>query len=71
MPIRTQDTGGIEPAYRAYEVGADNRVRSATVIVADSDESAIAEANQVVSEHAVELWDRGRMITRIDPKRRP
>ena len=44
------------PSRRGLRVGADNKVRSAAVIVADPKESAIAKAHQLVSEHDVERW---------------
>lgn len=58
---RSQD----EVAYRAYEIGDDGKIERSTPILAQSDDDALAQAQQLVNGRDVELWDRGRLIARL------
>ena len=53
--------------YRAYLIGKGDRIENATHILAENDEEAVKQARQLVDGHAVELWDRSRMIARFLP----
>ena len=69
MDRRIADQESSTLAYRAYMIGDDNKVRSATVIEAESDQEAISLSRQLVDGHAIELWDRGRFVARLDVDR--
>ncbi len=56
-----------KPTYRAYVIGPDNHIRAAKMIEAEDDESAVKAAGPMVDGHAVEVWDRGRFVVRLDP----
>ena len=56
-------------AYRAYFMGSQGRIESAVPIAAENDEDAVRQAQALTHIHAIELWDRGRMMPRL-PKHR-
>jgi hypothetical protein len=56
--------------YRLYCLDGVGKVMSAEWIDADDDKQAVADALQQVDGYAYELWDRGRLVMRIDPKQR-
>lgn len=58
------------PVYRAYIVIAE-RIRGAEVLNCLSDESAIALAQPLLLKaDAVEIWERTRMVTRLQGEHR-
>ena len=56
------------PAFRIYLVGRDGHFQSAKDIECADDQEAIQNAQQLVDGHDVELWERGRFITRLASK---
>ena len=44
------------PEYRAYAIGAEERILSRVDFVCDNDEAAKERAKQLVDGHDVELW---------------
>lgn len=65
MPDRHEDAGSTQPAYRAYEIGENDRVISFEVIEATSDDDAVRQAHAIARGRLIELWDRGRLVVRI------
>ncbi|GJD48000.1 hypothetical protein OPKNFCMD_0714 [Methylobacterium crusticola] len=64
--------GPDQPCYRAYLVDHDDRLVWAELINANDDRDAVRFALTMVENHAIELWDRGRFVIRLDaPARRP
>ena len=55
--------------YRLYRLDGAHKVASAEWIDADDDQAAIAAARQKMDGHSWELWDRRRLIIRIEGKR--
>ena len=55
------------PAYRAYFIDKDDRVESFKPVDAESDEEALAAAEQLVDGHDVEVWLLDRMVGRLSP----
>lgn len=53
--------------YRAFLIGANDRVQQATELLAESDDEAASQAQLLVNGNAVELWNRTRMIARFEP----
>lgn len=53
--------------YRLYVVGPDGSFITAHDIEVDNDEAAIAEARKKADDRAIEVWQRARMVTKIDP----
>jgi hypothetical protein len=49
---------------------ADNHIRRAKILQAENDEAAIEAARPLVDGHAIEVWERGRFVIRLDPKPR-
>ncbi len=56
-----------QPAYRAYILDSDRRIRLAHELACETDEQAIAAAQAYVDGHAVELWDKSRRIAYFPP----
>ncbi|WP_238193889.1 hypothetical protein [Methylobacterium frigidaeris] len=56
------------PTYRAYLIGADNRIFAAHIIDARSDDEATAGARAIAGTSSAEVWERSRRITRFDPE---
>ena len=56
------------PYYRAYFVGEDDRVQRAIELFAESDDEAATQAQQLVNEQDIEVWDRSRFVVRLLPK---
>jgi hypothetical protein len=55
-----------KPTYRAYLIGRDNHIRAARLLEVDNDEDAIEAARPLVDGCAVEVWDRGRLVMRLE-----
>ncbi len=56
------------PTYRAYLIGADNRIFAVHIIDARSDDEAAAGAHAIAGLSSAEVWERGRRIARFDPE---
>ena len=69
MPNERDHSEGAASAYRAYLIGDAGRVETATPIDATTDQDAIEQAKQLVDGHLVELWDRTRVVVRLEPAR--
>ena len=55
--------------YRLYCLDGVGKVMSADWIDAADDKQAVETAIQQVDGYAYELWERGRLVMRIDPRR--
>ena len=51
--------------YRIYTVGSDGHFLGAHDIECSGDDEAIQKAKQAVDGHDIELWQKGRFITRL------
>jgi hypothetical protein len=56
------------PAFRIYTVGLDGHFIDAKDVECADDQEAIKKAQRAVDGHNVELWERGRFITRLAAK---
>ena len=56
------------PTYRAYLMGAGNRILAAYILDARSDDEAAAGARALVGSSWAEVWERGRRIARLGPE---
>jgi hypothetical protein len=56
------------PAFRIYTVGLDGHFVDAKDVECADDQEAIKKAQQAADGHDVELWERGRFITRLAAK---
>jgi len=54
--------------YRAYVIGSDGHVVSATALVCENDEQATAEIRTFLLERTVELWSGDRFVIRLYPE---
>jgi hypothetical protein len=55
--------------YRAYVIGDDGHIVSATGLVCENDEAAIAEVKAFLLDQTIEIWSRDRFVIRLDPER--
>jgi hypothetical protein len=56
------------PDYRAYIVGKDGHFASVEFLDSHPDDAAAIEAaKQLLAGHDIELWDRDRLIIRLEP----
>ena len=55
--------------YRAYVIGSDGHIVSATGLVCENDEAAIAEARTFLLDQTIEIWSGDRFVIRLDPER--
>ena len=53
--------------YRLYCLDANGKIRKAEWIQADGDEDALAQARALGRPTACELWQRNRLVGRVDP----
>ena len=65
--MRRDQTEETEASYRAYELDKSDTVVDFTVISAASEEAALAHMQRIAAGRVMELWDRGRLIGRVDP----
>jgi hypothetical protein len=57
------------PDYRIYRVDEEGHIRGlAAEIICHTDEQAIEQARQYVDGLAVEVWNRERLVKRLDSK---
>ncbi len=54
-----------EHAYRAFYIDGKGHVLKAAIIDAFNDDEATKLARQLVDAHAIELWDRDRIIAKF------
>jgi hypothetical protein len=52
--------------YRAYFIGPDGHIYHRVDLICETLEEARQRAKQLVDGHAVELWQRDRMIERFE-----
>ena len=55
--------------YRADVIGSDGHIVSATALVCENDEEAVAEASTFLLERTIELWSGNRFVIRPYPER--
>jgi hypothetical protein len=55
--------------YRAYIVGCDDHFIEAVNLDCDNDTAAVEYAKQLVSGHAVEVWQEARLVTKLETKK--
>jgi len=55
--------------YRLYCLDGANKVASAEWIEADSDQAAIEVAKEMLNGQPCELWQRARLVIRLDHRR--
>jgi hypothetical protein len=55
------------PSFRAYPISNNRKVAAApsVVIVCENDEDGLRQAQQLVSDNDIELWDGPRFIARL------
>ena len=53
-------------AYRVFTVDSTGAVSRATELMACNDSDAIAQARQLVSDQAIELWRRGHRLVSLE-----
>jgi hypothetical protein len=56
------------PTFRIYTVGLDGHFMNAKDIECADDQEAIQKAQQALDGRDIELWERGRFITRLAAK---
>jgi hypothetical protein len=55
--------------YRIYTLTADEHIRTPPeVIECADDEAAVRRAKHILDGHAVEVWQLGRQVIRLEPK---
>ncbi len=54
-----------EPAYRAFHIDTNGHVLRAVIINALNDNDAIELTRKLVDSHAIELWERERVIAKF------
>jgi hypothetical protein len=57
------------PSFRAYPISNNRKVAAApsVVIVCENDEDGLRQAQQLVSDNDIELWDGPRFVGRLKP----
>jgi hypothetical protein len=55
------------PGYRLYRVDGAGKILAAEWLEAPDDEAAIAAAREACGGDMCELWQRERLVARIDP----
>ena len=51
--------------YRAYVIGSDGHIVSATGLVCEDDEAAIAEVETFLLDRTIEIWSGDRFVIRL------
>jgi hypothetical protein len=54
------------PEYRLYCIGGDGHFEKSHEIVADDDDDALTKARALKLPVKCELWERGRMVAKIE-----
>ena len=55
--------------YRAYVIGSDGHIVSATGLVCEDDEAAIEEVETFLQDWTIEIWSGDRFVIRLYPER--
>ena len=55
--------------YRAYVIGSDGHIVSATELACENDEAAIAKVKTFLLNRTIEIWSGTRFVTRLGPER--
>ena len=55
--------------YRAYVIGSDGHFVSATGLICENDEAAIAEVKRLLLDLTIEIWSGARFVIRLGPER--
>jgi hypothetical protein len=56
------------PDYRIYVLDKDGRIKKpAEHAVCSDDAAAVEKAKEQLGEEAIEVWDRARFVTRLEP----
>ena len=56
--------------YRACFVGRDGHFNGYEPIVCADDAAAIENAKRLVNRHGIEIWNRARLVGRLEPMRK-
>jgi hypothetical protein len=57
------------PHYRLYTIGADGHIEGPPAeIDCPDDPAAVQEANKVLDGQAIEVWQKARLVIRLEPK---
>ena len=62
------EKGSAVPTFRIYTDGSNGRFMGAEDVECANEQEAIQKAQQAVDGGDVELWERGRFITRLAAK---
>jgi hypothetical protein len=54
--------------YRAYFIRLDGQIIRQTPLICTDDAEAIALAKQLAGGYVIELWNGGRLVTRLEAK---
>ena len=57
------------PSFRAYPISKNRKVATApsVVIVCENEQDGLQQAQRLVNEGEIELWDEPRLIARLKP----
>jgi hypothetical protein len=55
--------------YRAYVIGSDGHILSATGLVCEDDDAAIAQVKTFLLDRTIEIWSGARFVIRLGPER--
>ena len=56
------------PGYRIYRVDEEGHIKGlAHEVTCDTDEQAVELARQYIDGLAIEVWNRARLVKRLDP----
>ena len=66
MNARPEHVESTSSYYRAYIVGRDGKFEKAIDLQGPNDKAATAQALQLLGGHPVEVWDRSRMLVRLE-----
>jgi hypothetical protein len=56
------------PGYRLYFLDEDGHITNAQAIDCPDDDHALRELERIQHQHAVEIWERARLVGRKDKK---
>jgi hypothetical protein len=54
--------------YRACTVGLEGRLIHYETLDCPNDAEAVVEAQRLLRKHDMELWNGGRLVTRLEPR---
>jgi hypothetical protein len=69
MPLVISSSCGEIPDdhNRVYTVGEDDQYAGVKVIECDTDDAALERAKHLLDRRAVDIWEGGRVVARVDP----